>query len=104
MPNNTGELPTKGEVIDLYWSYGDDYTKLDDVSRHYIDLNLHIVTLNYAIGETVSAEIEYDTENGLQQFTVSGQVNKEGEIVIKNVFEDKVIYINGEINYDSSKY
>lgn len=91
------ESDDKKEIVDLFWSYGEQLTRLNAISRHYTDLNLHIVTQNYDTGETVEASIEYETENGNQEFTVSGIVNDSGEAIIKNVFKQKTIFINGEI-------
>lgn len=91
------ENDDKKEIVDLFWSYGEQLTRLNAISRHYTDLNLHIVTQNYDAGESVEASIEYETENGNQEFTVSGIVNDSGEAIIKNIFKQKTIFINGEI-------
>ena len=83
------------EIVELYWSYGKEHIKLADVSRFYTDLNLHIVTKGYQVGESVEANIEYDTEDGVQEFLVSGIVGKDGIAVFEYVFgnvENILIY------------
>lgn len=80
-------------VTDLYFSYGEDFIRLEDVSRHYVDLNLHLVTENYNVGETVQADVEYETENGTEKITVSGVVDANGEAIIQNIFNDEVLKI-----------
>lgn len=81
-------LPTEEkEVTELYWSYGENQVRVDEVSRFYTDLNLHILTKGYKAGESVEAVIEYDIEDGMQQFTVVGVVKDNGIATIMNVFD-----------------
>ena len=58
VPENTGEFYSGDDIIDLYWSYGDHFVKLEDISRHYVDLNLHIVKENGHSGDRVEATID----------------------------------------------
>lgn len=84
------------KVTQLYWSYGDSFTRLNGPSRHYVDLNLHAETQNYAPGETVTVTIEYpdgDTLiNGARQLTLTGTTNAQGTAVFKELFK------NGTLN------
>lgn len=84
------------KIVELYWSYGDGNAKLDEKSRHYVDVNLHIVTENYQAGETVDAVIEYEGEHGTEELPVSGTVNNEGQAIVKNVLKNNKIFILGE--------
>lgn len=91
-----GQLLKLKDVIELYWSYGDKEIRLtENVSRHYTDLNLHIVTKGYKTGDYVDAVVEYDTETGLQQFTVIGVIASNGIATIKNVFNGSEQIITG---------
>ena len=81
------------EIVELYWSYGKEHIKLADVSRFYTDLNLHIVTKGYQVGESVEANIEYDTEDGVQEFSVAGIVGNNNIAIIENIFSDRKIFI-----------
>lgn len=92
-----GQVLKLKDVLELYWSYGDEETRLtENVSRHYTDLNLHIVTKGYKTGDCVDAVVEYDTETGQEQFTVIGIVANNGIATIKNVFDGSEQIITGE--------
>lgn len=66
-----GQLLKLKDVIELYWSYGDE------------------------TGDYVDAVVEYDTETGLQQFTVIGVIASNGIATIKNVFNGSEQIITG---------
>jgi hypothetical protein len=93
----------KKQVINLAWSFGDDLTPISEHSRHADDLNLHIETMNYDVGESVSANIEYSDNDGNKQvISVTGQVDKDGVAIIKNVIKDKKLsfkYANETVNH-----
>ncbi|EDX3117333.1 hypothetical protein B6O77_004542 [Salmonella enterica subsp. enterica serovar Mississippi] len=75
------------KITSISWSYGEEQTELSDISRHYVDLNLHIRTEGYVSGESVSCQIAYsDFDNNEKELTVSGEVNSEGNVFIENVF------------------
>ncbi|WP_336951660.1 type VI secretion system Vgr family protein [Acinetobacter sp. AS167] len=83
------------KITHLFWSYGEDCKPISDSSRHYVDMNLHIETINYTEGEEVSAKIKHDSVNGeTQTFSVSGKVNQNGVAIIKNVLKDKQLAFN----------
>ncbi|MCU0108165.1 hypothetical protein N4318_12500, partial [Pasteurella caecimuris] len=85
-------------IVELHWSYSKEHKKLNDKSRHYTDLNLHILTYNYSEGEVVNVELEYETNLGVKTKTISGVVNEYGEALILNVFKDEMILTNGDEN------
>ena len=93
----------KKQVINLAWSFGDLLTPISAHSRHADDLNLHIETVNYDEGESVSANIEYSDDKGNKQvISVTGQVDKDGVAIIKNVIKDKKLsfkYANETVNH-----
>ena len=80
----------KKQIINLTWSFGANLTPISKHSRHSNDLNLHIETVNYNAGESVSANIEYsDLDGNKQVISVTGQVDGNGVAIIKNVIQDK---------------
>lgn len=81
------------DIVELYWSYGDEQIRLEDVSRFYTDLNLHIITKGYKTGDGIHAVIEYNSDEGVQQFIVLGVVDNDGIAIIKNVFNGKTILV-----------
>ncbi len=87
----TSSDPTENsqEIVDMWFSYGDEHTKVADVSRFYTDLNLHILTKNYQEGDLVKATIETDDE----QFDVFATVNNADEAIATNIFNDKKFVI-----------
>lgn len=83
-------------VLELFWSYGDNHTRLKEFSRHYVDINLHVKTQNYQAGETLEITIsglENDILDGLQELKISGTVNQNDEVIINHIFKDKIINI-----------
>lgn len=84
------------DVIELYWSYGDEQTQIvNDVFLDYADLNLHIVTRGYQVGDRVEAVVDYETESGIEKLSVYADVDSNGIAVAKKVFhglENILIY------------
>ncbi|TLD79783.1 hypothetical protein [Helicobacter trogontum] len=39
------------QILEIYFSYGDDMSRLQEYSRHTQDVNLHIITQGYGDGE-----------------------------------------------------
>jgi hypothetical protein len=95
-PIQTQERNTEKRVTDIYWSYGDDFTQLQEFSRHYTDLNLHIKTEHHQPGETVSVIVEYSDGdiliNNTRRLTISGKTDSQGTITLRNIFK------NGTLN------
>lgn len=85
------------KVTRLFWSYGDDETVVTDKSRHYVDLNLHIETENYAPGETVEVLVENDAGvdviTGTETLRLTATVGSDGTAKAKNVFAGKTVDI-----------
>ena len=73
------------EIIELYFSYGKEMIRLDSVSRHSSDLNLHIKTSGYEDGEEVEIVLE-SSDN--QKFTIYAKIQN-NEAIIKNVIKDR---------------
>ncbi|RDU60230.1 hypothetical protein [Helicobacter sp. MIT 14-3879] len=71
------------QITEIYFSYGDDEIRLNDTSRHYKDINLHITTQGYNEGEEVEVKIKTQDNS----FTLKGKVNN--KVFIKNAFKDK---------------
>ncbi|SPL70301.1 PAAR domain-containing protein [Acinetobacter stercoris] len=88
----------KKEINEIYWSYGDQFIVLSDKSRYFDDLNVHIKTSGYSVGEIVDIEIkpvesELDT---FDSFTVSVKIDKNGEGVSENIFKNKKFIVDTE--------
>ncbi|RDU59294.1 hypothetical protein [Helicobacter sp. MIT 14-3879] len=72
------------QITEIYFSYGDDEIRLNDTSKHYKDINLHITTQGYNEGEEVEVKIKTQDNS----FTLKGKVNN-NKVFIKNAFKDK---------------
>jgi len=83
------------KITRMYWSYGPDETPVAGVSRHYVDLNLHIETEHYQAGETVVVIIKNDDETDLTEGTsnmeLHATVGANGKAKISNVFRGKTV-------------
>lgn len=79
----------------IYWSYGSDEIPVESVSRHYIDLNLHVETENYAAGESVEIVLSNDDGTdlmtGVRQLRLHARVRGDNSACIRNVFKDKTV-------------
>ena len=71
------------EIIEMYFSYGEECKRIKTDSKIESDVNLHIVTQGYKLGESI--EITLESDDG-RTINVSGNVNENGEVVIYNVF------------------
>ena len=79
------------EILEIYFSYGDDTTRLQGDSRHTQDVNLHIITQGYNNGEEV--EVLIKTSNN--KFNLQGEINN-NEAILYDIFKDRYITI-GEV-------
>ncbi|WP_180054605.1 MULTISPECIES: PAAR domain-containing protein [unclassified Acinetobacter] len=89
----------KDKIINkIYWSYGKTFTPLEEKSRFFDDLNVHIEAIGYEEGENIDVEINPDSSNfdTFEKFTVSITINNEGKGLFKNVFQGKTIIIDTE--------
>ena len=71
-------------ILEIYFSYGEDKIRLNDISRYSQDINLHIRTQGYEEGEEVEVKVKIQDKS----FTLKGKVNN-NEVFIKNAFKDK---------------
>jgi len=81
----------------LFWTYGMSELPLEQVSRHYVDLNLHVETENYSPGETVDITIRNDDGSelmaGVQSLDLKAVVGPDGVAKIPDVFQGKTVQI-----------
>jgi uncharacterized Zn-binding protein involved in type VI secretion len=97
-PGAAAEQPAPDKAIKrVYWSYGASETPLDEVSRHVVDLNVHVETEHYAPGETVDVTLRNDDGTDLIEGTASLQlqavVGDGGVATIRDVFKGKTVQI-----------
>ena len=67
----------------MYFSYGEECKRIKTDSKIESDVNLHIVTQGYKLGESIEITLESDDD---RMINASGNVNENGEVVIYNVF------------------
>jgi uncharacterized Zn-binding protein involved in type VI secretion len=81
----------------IFWTYGMSELPLEEVSRHYVDLNLHVDTENYSPGETVDITIRNDDGSelmaGVQAMELQAVVGPDGVAKIPDVFKGKTVQI-----------
>lgn len=68
------------QILEMYFSYGEECERLQEDSRHSSDVNLHIITQGYNNGEEVEVELGTRT----QKIIVNGKVNN-NEVVIQDI-------------------
>lgn len=101
VPASTGpafEAPLREKAVSrMFWTYGSDEQPVDDVSRHYVDLNLHVETRNYDAGELVHVSIMSDTasegQTGSRTLQAAVPVGADGTGKIVDVFKGKTLEI-----------
>lgn len=80
------------QIVEIYWTYGENKVRLHNKSRHYTDMNLHVVTEGYNKGDTISVLIEstdyIPITDQSATLKITGQVDAKGEMVIKNVLKE----------------
>ncbi len=81
---------TTKEITSIYFSYSEMNHRISNYSRHYIDLNLHVNTVGYTPGETITITLE-----GAISKAVSGKVNENGEVLIPNIIKNDNIEMEG---------
>lgn len=81
----------------IWWSYGDEETPLEGVSRHFVDLNVHVETENYADGESIDLTVANDDGSdlfeGKRDFAVKVKVGPDGIGKAMNVFSNKTVML-----------
>lgn len=93
----TGVVKQEKSIKRIFWTYGPNELPLDEASRHYVDLNLHLITENYAPGETALIVIKNDDDSDLISDTRTMQlqavVGLDGSAKLMNVFKNKTVEI-----------
>lgn len=83
------------EIKEILWTYSDAFIPIGSKSRHFVDLNLHVKTENYEVGEMVEIILKYEDGDFLFdeviEFKVSGTVGENDEAIIKNVLKNKIL-------------
>ena len=81
----------------IFWTYGPNELPLEEASRYYVDLNLHIETENYASGETALVFIKNDDGSdlisGSQTMQLQAVVGQDGSAKLMDVFKNKTVEI-----------
>ena len=72
------------EILEIYFSYGEDTTRLQGDSRHTQDVNLHIITQGYENGEEIHITLEIQGK----KLSVSGII-QDNQAIIMNVLSSK---------------
>ncbi len=72
------------QILEIYFSYGEDTTRLQGDSRHTQDVNLHIITQGYENGEEIHITLEIQGE----KLSVSGII-QDNQAIIMNVLSSK---------------
>ena len=73
------------QILEIYFSYGDDTTRLQGDSRHTQDVNLHIITQGYSNGE----EVEVKLESSLGEVLIVRGIIQDNQAIIMNPFKEQ---------------
>lgn len=91
--------PVDRRIVGIDWSHGPDCQPLADRSRHYSDLNLHVLTHNYRAGERVTVTIEALSEADVipatQPFDLQATVGPDGVAVVMQAFAHRRLELTG---------
>ena len=71
------------QILEIYFSYGNDMIRLQGVSRHSSDLNLHIITQGYEEGERLDLTLEFQGKAYQTTATI-----RDNQAIILNVFNE----------------
>lgn len=71
------------QILEIYFSYGDDMARLQGDSRHTQDVNLHIKTQGYENGE----EVEVKLESSLGEVLIVRGIIQDNQAIIMNIFK-----------------
>ena len=69
-------------MLEICFSYGNDMIRLQGVSRHSSDVNLHIKTQGYSNGEEIHTTLEIQGK----KLSVSGII-QDNQAIIMNIFK-----------------
>ena len=70
------------EILEIYFSYGEECERLQEDSRHTQDVNLHIKTQGYENGEEIHTTLEIQGKS----ISVSDIIN-DNQATIMNIFK-----------------
>ena len=73
------------QILEIYFSYGEDTTRLQGDSRHTQDVNLHIITQGYSNGE----EVEVKLESSLGEVLIVRGIIQDNQAIIMNPFKEQ---------------
>lgn len=73
------------QILEIYFSYGEDTTRLQGDSRHTQDVNLHIKTQGYSNGE----EVEVKLESSLGEVLIVRGIIQDNQAIITNPFKEQ---------------
>ena len=73
------------QILAIYFSYGEDMTRLQGDSRHTQDVNLHIITQGYENGE----EVEVKLESSLGEVLIVRGIIQDNQAIIMNPFKEQ---------------
>lgn len=73
------------QILAIYFSYGEDTTRLQGDSRHTQDVNLHIITQGYSNGE----EVEVKLESSLGKVLMVRGIIQDNQAIITNPFKEQ---------------
>jgi uncharacterized Zn-binding protein involved in type VI secretion len=96
--------PAAGETVNqaksikrIFWTYGPNELPLEGISRHYVDLNLHLETENYAPGDTAQIVLKNDDGSelvsGSETIRLQAVVGADGSAKLMNVFKNNTVEI-----------
>jgi len=89
------DASTEKSIKRIWWSYGEQETPVETFSRHYVDLNVHVETANYACGESVPVSIQNDDGSelaaGIPELALNVAVGADGSGKAMNVFAGKTV-------------
>ncbi|WP_343353025.1 hypothetical protein V3I05_06600 [Helicobacter mastomyrinus] len=71
------------QITEIYFSYGEDKIRLNDISRHSQDINLHIKTQGYEEGERLDLTLEFQEKT----FQISATI-RNNQATILNIFNE----------------
>lgn len=98
-PSNAmgGAAKQEKSIKRIFWTYGPNELPLEEASRHYVDLNLHVETENYAPGEIANIVIKNDDGSelisGSHALQLQAVVGSNGTAKLMNVFKNKTVEI-----------
>ncbi|MCI7710825.1 MAG: hypothetical protein MSL80_04105 [Helicobacter sp.] len=73
------------QILEIYFSYGEDTTRLQGDSRHTQDVNLHIKTQGHSNGE----EVEVKLESSLGEVLIVRGIIQDNQAIITNPFKEQ---------------